>query len=71
VILVLHDLRAAARVCSRVCLMHEGRIVADGDPKDVLHEGHIAYVYGVKARTFTNPLGQWDFDLEDSPSDFA
>lgn len=69
VILVLHDLRAAARICSRVCLMHQGRIVADGDPVDVLHEGHIAYVYGVRARTFTNPLGQWDFDLEENQTE--
>jgi len=69
VILVLHDLRAAARICSRVCLMHEGRMVADGDPIEVLHEGHIAYVYGVRARTFTNPLGQWDFDLEENQTE--
>lgn len=63
VILVLHDLRAAARVCSRVCLMHNGKIVADGDPAEVLHEGHIGYVYGVRVKTFTNPLGQWDYDI--------
>jgi len=69
VILVLHDLRAAARICSRVCLMHNGRIVADGDPVEVLHEGHIAYVYGVRAKTFTNTLGQWDFDLEENPGE--
>ncbi len=64
VIMVLHDLRAAARICSRVCLMHEGKIVADGDPADVLHEGHIAYVYGIKVMTFTNPFGQWDYDTQ-------
>jgi iron complex transport system ATP-binding protein len=64
VILVLHDLRAAAHFCTRICLMHEGRIVADGNPVEVLHEGHIAYVYGVKARTFTNPFGRWDFDIQ-------
>ena len=64
VIMVLHDLRAAARVCTRVCLMHEGRIVADGNPTDVLHEGHIAYVYGIGVKTFTNPFGQWDYDTQ-------
>ncbi len=61
VIMVLHDLRAAARYCSRLCLMVEGRIVADGEPADVLHEGHIAYAYGISARTFRNPIDQWDF----------
>lgn len=63
VILVLHDLRAAARICNRVCLMHQGQLVADGDPIEVLHEGHIEYVYGVPARTFINPLGSWDYDI--------
>jgi ABC-type hemin transport system ATPase subunit len=43
-------------------LMHNGRIVADGNPVDVLHEGHIAYVYGIQVKTFTNPFGQWDYD---------
>ncbi len=63
VILVLHDLRAAARICSRVCLIHHGRLVADGNPTEVLHEGHIAYVYEVPAKTFINPLGEWDYDI--------
>ncbi len=61
VIAVLHDLRAAARNCTRVCLMNEGTIVADGDPEEVLHEGHIAYVYGIKVQTFRNPAGAWDY----------
>ncbi len=61
VIAVLHDLRAAARFCTRLCLMHEGTIVADGDPEEVLHEGHIAYVYGIRVQTYRNPAGAWDF----------
>lgn len=63
VVAVLHDLRAAAKHCTRVSLMHHGTIVADGDPEDVLHEGHVAYVYGVAARTFRNPAGEWDYYL--------
>ncbi|MDD2533963.1 MAG: ABC transporter ATP-binding protein [Eubacteriales bacterium] len=63
VIMVLHDLRAAARACSRVCLMHHGQIVADGEPVDVLHEGHIEFVYGIPVKTFINPFGEWDFDI--------
>lgn len=63
VVMVLHDLRAAARICSRVCLMHQGRLVADGDPVEVLHEGHIEYVYGVPVKTFINPFGEWDYDI--------
>lgn len=64
VIAVLHDLRAAARFCTRLCLMHEGTIVADGDPEEVLHEGHIAYVYGVRVHTYCNPAGAWDYVID-------
>jgi iron complex transport system ATP-binding protein len=63
VIAVLHDLRAAARYCTRVCLMNNGTIVADGEPEEVLHEGHIAYVYGVRVQTYRNPAGFWDFAI--------
>ena len=63
VIAVLHDLRAAARYCTRVCLMDGGTIVADGDPEEVLHEGHIAYVYGIKVMTYRNPVGDWDYAI--------
>lgn len=63
IIAVLHDLRSAARYCDRLLLMHQGQIVADGDPEEVLHEGHLAYVYGIRAKTFRNPIGQWDYYL--------
>jgi iron complex transport system ATP-binding protein len=36
VIAVLHDLTLAARFCSRVLLMNDGAIVADGAPGDTL-----------------------------------
>jgi ABC-type cobalamin/Fe3+-siderophores transport system ATPase subunit len=65
VIMVIHDLRAAARFCTRICLMVQGHLVADGQPADVLHEGHIAYAYGVRAHTFQNPVGQWDYYIEE------
>lgn len=65
VISVMHDLRAAAKYCSRVLLIHQGRLVADGDPEDVLHEGHITYAFEIRARTFQNPIGQWDFYIDD------
>jgi iron complex transport system ATP-binding protein len=65
IIMVMHDLRAAAKYCSRLCLMHQGQLVADGDPVDVLHEGHITYAYDIRATTFQNPAGQWDFYVDD------
>jgi iron complex transport system ATP-binding protein len=65
VLVVMHDLRAAAKYCSRLCLLHQGKMVADGDPEVVLHEGHITYAYDIRATTFQNPVGQWDFYVDD------
>jgi iron complex transport system ATP-binding protein len=49
VIAVLHDLALAARFCDRILLMHEGRLVSDGTPAEVLTRERIAEVYGVDA----------------------
>ncbi len=49
VVLATHDLNLAARHCSRLVLMHKGRVVADGDPWDVLHPDHLRQVYGIEA----------------------
>lgn len=65
VVAVMHDLRAAAKYCSRLFLIHEGQLVADGDPEEVLHEGHITYAFEISARTFRNPADQWDFYIDD------
>ncbi len=65
VIAVMHDLRAAAKYCSRLFLMFHGRLVASGEPQDVLHEGHISYAFDIRATTFRNPAGQWDYYVDD------
>jgi iron complex transport system ATP-binding protein len=49
VVAVLHDLVLAARFCTRLLLMHEGRIIADGTPDQVLTPAHLAQAYGVEA----------------------
>lgn len=45
---VLHDLSLAARFCDRLILLHHGRVVADGTPKNVLTDENLARVYGVE-----------------------
>lgn len=45
----LHDLGLAARFCTRVVLMAQGRIVADGPPRDVLTPDNLAQVFGITA----------------------
>jgi iron complex transport system ATP-binding protein len=49
VICVLHDLTLAARFCDRVLVMHDGALVADGSPRDVLTPELLAQVYGITA----------------------
>ena len=46
VLLVLHDLNLAARSCDRLAVLHQGRIVAEGPPGEVLTAGLIEQVYG-------------------------
>jgi iron complex transport system ATP-binding protein len=47
VVAVLHDLGLAARYFSRLVLLDHGRIVADGEVRDVLSDRHIREVFGV------------------------
>lgn len=46
VIFSTHDLNLAAAYCSRVVVMNDGEIVADGGPADVYSEDLLSKVYG-------------------------
>ncbi|MEU0632468.1 ABC transporter ATP-binding protein [Streptomyces sp. NPDC005989] len=52
----LHDLNAAASVCDRLHVLHDGRVVASGAPRDVLTPGLLAEVFGVRAAVTEHPL---------------
>ncbi|MCR8825757.1 ABC transporter ATP-binding protein [Pseudosulfitobacter koreensis] len=45
----LHDLGLAARHCSRVIMLHQGGIVADGPPAEVMTPENLAQVFGILA----------------------
>lgn len=47
VVLTLHDLGLAARVCPRLIVLHEGRVAADGAPRDVLTPATLRTVFGL------------------------
>ena len=62
VLAVLHDLPLAARYCSRLLLLVEGRVVGEGAPDEVLTRERVRDAYGVEvvadrfgARTFHLP----------------
>ncbi|MEM9902687.1 MAG: ABC transporter ATP-binding protein [Pseudomonadota bacterium] len=49
VVVSLHDLGLAARHCTRLLLLSEGEIVADGPPAEVLTQEKLAGVFGIRA----------------------
>jgi iron complex transport system ATP-binding protein len=53
----LHDLGLAARHCTRLILMHQGRIVADGTPPQVLTSENLRDVFGISAHLVDGPDG--------------
>ena len=57
VLVSLHDLGLAARHCTRLLLMHRGRLVADGRPAEVLTEANLRTIFGVRARFEETPDG--------------
>jgi iron complex transport system ATP-binding protein len=57
VVVSLHDLGLAARHCTRLLLMHRGRLVADGRPAEVLSEENLRAIFGVRARLEDTPDG--------------
>ncbi|MDH6115330.1 iron complex transport system ATP-binding protein [Kitasatospora sp. MAP12-15] len=52
----LHDLNAAASLCDRLHVLHEGAVVASGSPREVLTPELLAAVFGVRAAVLEHPL---------------
>lgn len=52
----LHDLELAARACDRLVLLHQGAVLADGPPADVLTPSLLRAAYGVEAQPFADPV---------------
>lgn len=56
-IVSLHDLGLAVRHCTRLIMLGDGRLVADGSPQDVLTPERLAQVFGVTAFFQTTEQG--------------
>ena len=57
VIVVLHDLRAAARYADQVVLLHRGSVAAQGIPAEVLTAPRVETVFEVDPETALDALG--------------
>jgi iron complex transport system ATP-binding protein len=64
VIAAVHDLKTAVRFCSRLILMKDGRIIADGVPDEVITKKNLSEAYGVNALVYKNRItGLVDFHV--------
>jgi iron complex transport system ATP-binding protein len=50
ILVASHDLNLLGARCDRAVLLHEGRVYADGPPKESLADANVAVVFGVSAR---------------------
>lgn len=58
VIAALHELELAWRFCTRLIVIHDGRLVSDGEPAQALSAETIASVFGVKSSSLYGENGE-------------
>lgn len=56
IVMIAHELSLAARFCTRLLLIGQGRVIADGTAKEVLTEENLSLAYGVSIHVAVNPL---------------
>lgn len=56
VFIVAHDLKLAAKFCTRLILLADGEIVADGLPAEVVTTENLAQTYGLHSAVFMNKV---------------
>jgi iron complex transport system ATP-binding protein len=56
IVMVVHDLAAACRYSDYLVAMHEGRIVAEGEPLDIVTPGLVRTLYGIDCTLLCDPI---------------
>ena len=56
IVAVLHDLNLACRYADNLVAMKDGRIVAEGAPREIVDPELVAEVFGLTARIVTDPV---------------
>lgn len=62
VIAILHDINLAARFCTRIILMKDGQIIAEGSTKDVLTKDNLKKAYDMEFVFINQPDSACDFE---------
>jgi len=55
ILVVVHDLTSAAASCDRLVLLHRGRVLASGTPREVVTAEHVAEAYGPHVAVLAHP----------------
>lgn len=56
VMAVLHDINLASRFCSRIVILKEGKVAADGIPQEIVNRREMESLYDMKLLIRNNPL---------------
>ena len=66
-ILSLHDIDLALKGCQTVLLVHNGKVVAQGAPEEIVHNGSIQELYDISGAKYNELMGS--VELTGSKSD--
>lgn len=55
VLAALHDINLASEFCDRLVVLHQGQVVADGTPSEVITPSLLRRVFGIEAWVRVNP----------------
>ncbi len=56
VVVALHDLNIASQYCDRLILINNGRVHAQGTPREVINSRNIKEVYGAEGCVYAHPV---------------
>ncbi|MGC8496844.1 MAG: ABC transporter ATP-binding protein [Thermoplasmata archaeon] len=54
ILMSMHDVNLAIRYCTKIALIHNGKILAFGEPEEVINENTFENAYGIKGRIIRN-----------------
>lgn len=56
VLIIAHDIKLAAKFCSRLVLLAHGSVIADGAPQEVINSENLENAYGLHSAVFINKV---------------
>jgi iron complex transport system ATP-binding protein len=58
IVAVIHDLNLAARFADTVVILKDGKVIAQGEPKEVITPNNLASAFNILARVLEDPIGK-------------